>query len=342
MQQGKCINKLLIPKFLKEEIIFNQIYKLKISSMKKILFTLLIVVLVVSCSKNEPEPEELKTSDPYPELTKLLKEYNLSDKFDNIEKIKIRYNDSFISFSGQLKNSPKIGLVISDTIIKKKFIDIVPFEDNKLTMDKPYEGKVIVTVEEYSAEKVLHTGNDAVLSILINISNSINIPRYYCFIKDGKLVNKIGYYTFDPYTEKGNIIKWRDNYIITGSPYQRYTSLLCNSFGEIITNIKYSEFEFGYTSSFDNILQDEILNDFEAITLSVGDYIRRIDLREKEPLWSLRIDMNKLNYPQINETKFIEKNATHFTYEIYYTEYSGNKGTLKFKVNIETGEIEYL
>src|SRR5690554_6074896 len=321
--------------------------------MKKLLFTVLIVALIVGCSKDD-NPEELLTADGF-KIEELFKEYNLLNKFDNIEKVSIgRYDDIYISFSGKLKNSDKIGVVVSDTITKKKLVDFVPFDNNNLSFDLPYGEKKSVTVKELYVEIYSPNGDgNAVLSILVNPLEEMTIPRYYCFIKDNKLVNKIGTLVYDPkYTEKASIIKWRENFlIILPYTYSDY-SPLCNSSGEIIEKLKVTSAD-RLIKLLENLSQDEIINDYEAIALLSGSpfcTLCRMDLRKlhhdsfdyNNMMWYTEIDLSKLDRPQFNNKKILERTENHLTYELSYTEYSGNKITIKFKVNIETGEIEYL
>ena len=137
------------------------------------------------------------------------------------------------------------------------------------------------------------------------------------------------------------ISNWGQNAIIRSTTYP-YNPTLYSPLGETKIKVLYSEYG--------SLLGTAVLNDFEAIGINqVYPYnnssyeIKKIDLRKQTPLWSYRISLpTELDRPRIEDPKIIEKTNTHLTYGFSYVEYSGNKGVIMFKVNIENGEVEYL
>src|SRR5690554_5296756 len=124
--------------------------------MRKVLYLLIITLLAIGCSKNEPD-------DSY--NYQLLKEYGLLNKF-NLDNLLIhQLNDSTISFSGKLKDSPKIDLVVFNSTTKNKLIDITPYESDQLIIDKPYGGKVTVTIYSVICTQLIQNGNTTMIYI---------------------------------------------------------------------------------------------------------------------------------------------------------------------------------
>lgn len=294
--------------------------------MKRISSILLITIIISGCSKNDTIPTNANLS-PINPIEIILREYNLSNKFHNTNNISIReFSDSLISFGGKLKDSPKIGLVIFNSKTKSKLIELIPFEDTKVTLEKPY---ITVILNYIYCSKLLQNSNTTVINVT-GYENMFSLDgvSYYIFIKDHKIIKS----TDMTYGCDGIIIGWKQNFIINNCDgvYQ------FNSSDEVITRINYNRFN----NKIEHMSQDEILNDFEGIWV-YGYSIKRIDLREENPIWTSYIDTSKLNQPQIDSIKFIEKTENQFTYEYSYTEYSGTKGKIKVKVDIDTGEIKY-
>lgn len=315
--------------------------------MRKVLY-LLIVILFISCSKSDEIID-----DP------LFVEYGLQDKFNNTENVIVNeLLDSLIFFSGKLRNSDKIGLVVSDAKTKNKLIDIVPFDNNQLEIYQPYEGNTTVTIESIICYQAVQ--NATTITVFIkttgyNSNSSISTPidtYHYLFIKDNKIVkihnvnNSSGDYP---------IMKWGQNFLLYMFTEYNKGYFLFSPLGEIITEVIYgrerygTEYDFGTYDNYalNNLYQGDVINDFEAICVDIlniyGAYnINRMDLRKRSYIWDTPIDISKLDRPQFNDKKIISKSINHFTYELSYTEYSGNKGIMRFKVNLETGEVEYL
>ncbi len=311
--------------------------------MKRILFLLIVGVLIVGCSKDEHD------FDPHD--YELLKEYNLLNTFDDINNVHISgnfgadisyYDDAypFICFSGKLKNSSKIGLIIFNHLTKEKPIDIILYENDQYTVNIPYKGEENVTISYVYCENIIQNGNIFVIYIhtkgvkkispTVAISSSEYNTYNYIFIRNNNVVKSIDTKTYS------GLINWGQNFILHNDDWYLYSPS-----GEIITKVDNNRLWHYVAANSLEINSLEILNDFEGIMLHNGS-ILRVDLRKYDTIWDTSIDLSKLDRPQINETKLISKTDTHFTYELHYTEYSGNKGVIKFKVNIETGEIEYL
>ena len=307
--------------------------------MKRILYLLIVGVLIVGCSKNEPDFDFHNYE--------LLKEYNLLNTFDDINNVYISGNfetgvsyyigdDPFICLSGKLKNSSKIGLIIFNHLTKEKLINIILYENDQYTVNIPYKGEENVTISYVNCENIIQNGNTFVIYIhtqgkkKISPTEAILSSEYdtyeYVFIRNNNIVRSIDIQGFN----RGFLFNWGQNFILNNDDLYLY-----NPSGEVITKVNSNLWSYGTPNSL------EILNDFEGILLH-NEFILRVDIRKYDAIWYTGIDLSKLDRPQINETKLISKTDTHFTYEISYTEYSGNKGVIKFKVNIETGEIEYL
>lgn len=309
--------------------------------MKKVLYLLTIVLSVVGCSK------ETDSFDP------ILVEYGLQNKFDNTENIKTEAMwDSLIYFTGKLKNSDNIGLVVSDMKTKNKLIDIIPFVNNEFNIYQPYEGEVTVKVENIQLYRVIQNTISNLAVISTNGYNNSSRVEHSFFIKDNKVINSFS--NINSCVSSEQMFKWGNNFILFNCVDRRGYFLFDPS-GNVITEVIYgrenygTDYDFGkyHNSLLTNIYYtNEVLNDYEGVYVRLsslyGNGVGRIDLRENRIIWSTSLNTSNLNNPKFNETKSISKTHTHFTYEISYTEYSGNKGVIKFKVNIETGEIEYL
>lgn len=308
--------------------------------MKKVLY-LLIVILSISCSKNEEPPIEEVVCESCEETEELLKEYKIENMFADLSNFHFQtVNDSTVFFSGRLKDSQKFGFIGFNSDTKEKLFDLITFEYTSITKDLAYGEKVQFDVsriivfgytENSSKSKVLFLGvSDG------TISNSVG---YIYFINNNKVSKIINPSIDNANNSNPEIIVWNQNFLI-GSKYLDIVTLYSPS-GEVIIKGLSVIFIF-------EVYSFDPLNDFEAIIINNSShstlpcYISKLNLREDGYIWSNELDLSKLDRPQITDKKLISKTDTHFTYEISYTEYSGNKGVIKFKVNIETGEIEYL
>jgi hypothetical protein len=304
---------------------------------KTILF--LAVLLAVGCSKKENGDdyvEDIIFSSPIKEK---LKEFNLLGRFDETKHIGGGIlSDTLMYFTGTLKDAREMGFIILNSNTKEIIADIVSFSENKITVNRPYGEKEDVIINASYCSKFAQNG-DASLACVVgyDIKNSIpatGSPRVtrYIFIKNG---NKINYFDENCI----GMVSWWYNFVVAvdGNDVRIY-----NKDGERVT----PEIKLFWNSDISAIKQNEIISDYEAIHFDDKDVrrieVRRIDLRKDREVWMTKIDLSKLGRPRIDSKTLIEKTDTHFTYEINYTEYSGNKGVIKFKVNIETGNVEYL
>lgn len=294
--------------------------------MKRIILLFVwVLIFMPGCSDSEQENSYQR---------QILEEYNILDKFD-LDKVAIENKDSIVTFSGKLKNKDEIGLVIFDVKTKKKLIDIIPFENNKFTIDIPYNGESTFTVAYIYCDNLIQNGNITVVHAQTGVYNSdphsisAGGTSHYFFVKDGhnmvKAINMSGDYL------GGFILNWREDFILN---YKGDLTLFTSS-GTIISKVN-----FGFDEII-RISKDEILNDYEGVYTN-GIVVSRINIKEGIALWNTGLNLNTEGRPRIDNTKLIEKTDTHFTYEVSYTEYSGKKGTIKFKVDIETGVVEYL
>jgi hypothetical protein len=309
--------------------------------MKKIIL-FLAVLLAVGCSKKENGDDYIVHTLEY----NLLKGFDLLDRFHNIDNITIgTLNDTIIYFSGRLKGAQEIGLIVFNDKTKTKLADIIPLKENTITIDKPYGEKEVVEIRGCRVGIFLE--NETIL-LLVSIAHDVEYAKYWCFIKNGELIKIDTFLPKSISSSKPKARKWRNNFLIqlnnaTEDPYLNHEEvILCSPFGEKIIDVTCF-----YLSK---LFESEIIGDFESISVGFGrtiryDYcaiIERLDLRKEYPVWRGEIDLSKLDRPRIDGKTLIEKTDAHFTYEINYTEYSGSKGVIKFKVNIETGNVEYL
>ena len=323
--------------------------------MKKVLYLLIVILLAVGCSKDdpvEPYPDERHTVDvpeedneELPEepkedpLTQFFEEYGLSNKFEKpFEDVRMQnLNDSLIYFTGKLKDSDNIGLVISHKNTKKKLIDIVPYENNTVMVDKPYEGRTSVEINDIYCLHFYQTEDFIFIHILGSGDEETSVYSDV-FINNNRIINSTNIYGHFVLTD---IIEWKQNLMILygqiGYLYSATGELLIKTNSPYIYTLKH-------------LSQDEILSDYEVIIIQLSNhriYSTKIDLRDESVTfwWYSAIEFdksNQLNEPRIDEKKLIERTDTHISFEISYTEISGTKGKFKIKVNIETGEMEYL
>lgn len=297
--------------------------------MKKIIYFLLTVLFIVGCSKDEPEPKNsISTGDP--RIDQLINGGKLDNVFVEDYPYFRTVNDSIIFFSGQLKNSQKSGFIGFNLNTKEKLFDLIQFEHTSITIDLAYGEKETITVNDNISVNyyINNKYNSQIVDLKVNGNN--RSVGYLYFIKDMKVTNIINPSDSNGYNNLNEIILWGKNFITRSF----HRNILYNPTGNKLIDINF-DFDL-YT-----IFQNETINDFEAIAMTKYDIIR-IDLRKKQHLWLTKLDISKLNQPRFDDRKLISKTDTHFTYEISYTEYNGNKGILKFKINIETGDIEYI
>lgn len=307
--------------------------------MKKTIYILLAALFIVGCSKSNPEPESLiSTGDP--RIDYFLNEGKLDNIFKDLPYF-IPVNDSLIVFSGQLKNSQKFGFIGFNLNTKEKLFDLITFEHTSIKIDLPYGETKTINVREIYVVGFFENNNSKVIDLKVGGDGYSDPVGYIYFIKDNKVINIINPSISNGYNRCINVVNWNQNFLLRLNrgcgtiPEGEDVVILYTPLGNKIIG---SEFDNNFPNTTSLY---EILNDFEAITLSES-YIKRIDLRKLEPIWDSYLDLSILDRPQIDSTKLIEKSNTHFTYELSYTEYSGTKGIIKFKVNIKTGEIEYL
>lgn len=290
--------------------------------MKKTIYVLLAALLIVSCSKNE---ETILRGLQYEQL----KKFDLQKKFDDIDKVSIsELNDSLIFFGGRLKNSSKISLSIYNSNTKIKLFEITPFESDKLTTDIPYQGKTEWPINYIRLDGFAKNKNAFVIGIVVSknklLTSSPNelAQSNLIFINNGEVIKSI---KLDSWSYYGNIINWGENFI--------FNQLLYKPSGEVLAELKYDI----------NLMAHLVvtLNDYEAILIN-SFTISKIDLREKNPLWTSNIDTNNFNDPRFDGVNLVSNTTDYLSFEIHFTEYSGTKNSIKFKINTSNGDIKYL
>lgn len=320
--------------------------------MKKIVFIFIITLVIAGCSSDDKEPLLENTVSYAFGLSHKLQEYNVEKKFSDNSQVFIgTYGDSLIFFSGQLKESSEIGIVIFNTKTKKLLVDIVPNKDSQIVIDKPYGEKEILLIKAYSPNAFLDNGSIFISLrpiITKNESTKYGDLSLLCFIQDTKLKNKTIHYYSSGYSYSPRARQWSDSFLIQLSNTNADPSLktnevsLYNSLGEKILEVIYP--------NTDDIFECEIINDFEGISTEYGitvlyEYafsITRFKLDEENSIWHNSFDLSELDRPRIDNTKILSKSESFYIYEISYTEYSGNKGIITLKVDIEKGDINSL
>lgn len=310
--------------------------------MKNILYLFIFIFFIFGCSKKDDSIEEpIEKTYQY----EMLEKYDLLKTFEVIDDVQIQdqLNDSLIAFSGILKNKSKTGLIVFNKNSNKKIIDILPFQISQHTFDKPYGEKITVTLDNLGYCNLLQNGNTTVIFLSINSTDQKNKLGYnlmqYLFVKDNKIINSTDIINYSCY-KNGLILQWKTNFILTVCEENVYQTraFLFNPLGEMITNVYNTHY-------IQTIYQNEILTDEEYVFFNysegLGHYISRVNLVGNIK-WTTILKTNKLDRPRFDNRKIVSKSDTNFTYELYYTEYNGSKGVIKFKINIETGDIEYI
>jgi hypothetical protein len=332
--------KRLLEKFKNKKI--REIIKNSKQMYMKRIILFLAVLLAVGCSKKEGIIEDEVEGEVW--CVKMLKEYGLDNMFDYsmyndrlsyASPVKI-FNDSIIIFGGNLIGRDKVGMIGFNSNTKEKIFDLVIFDD--VEINKPYGEKVVVSIDLIGAEKLIDNGVGK-YALLLNASGSPERITYLFVIGEGKIIEK---YEIPNTQGAAQVEKWGRNFIFLFRDMDDRSSFIYHPSGD---TTELSGVTLG-NIPLSSISEDEILNDFEAIFIT-GNVVKKIDLRRIDggnlrELWLSMIDLSKLDRPRIDSKALIEKTDTHFTYEINYTEYSGSKGVIKFKVNIETGNVEYL
>ena len=271
--------------------------------------------------------------------------YYLDENRKHLFRIKEYESSSTISFSGTLKSSGKFGLILFDSNTKERLCDPIEFEET-ITVDKGYGIKETLDIIQVLDITNIHSFGDSNNSIIIALKaygvfyDHYGVQHIY-FINDKKVTRVIEPTPDNDYNRYISIKNWGQNAIIRIGKYP-LNATLYSPLGETKTEVIYSEYG--------SLLGAGVLNDFEAIGLNqVYPYdkrsyeIKKIDLREQTPLWSTRISLTaELDRPRIEDPQIIEKTHTHLTYGFSYVEYSGNKGIIMYKVNIENGEVVHL
>lgn len=312
--------------------------------MKRIFYLLIACLLFIGCSEKEEINEPIERDWQY----LLLEQYGLLNTFDyeDTQNLSIidNLNDSLICISGKLKSKDDLGLAIFNKKNNKKIVDIIPFKQYQYTIEKPYGEKGTLTLRQISNFNLMQYGDYIVLYIAVEAieDNSNGSTLYeYLFIKDNKIINTTELEKRSCVYVGEEILQWKSSFIISLCPSNTYdgSQFLFSPNGELISKV--------YNGNrIKELHQDEIVTDDEYIyfnyTEYTGLYIARCNLLGHQ-IWLSEIkDTKKLDRPRFDNRKIVSKTDTHFTYELYYTEYNGNKGILKFKINIETGDIEYI
>lgn len=294
---------------------------------KKLFYFLFVVLLAITCSKNDEREEITMPDDPIQMLMQELKFDLNTFKSPLLDGL----NDSLFFISGPLKDSQKYGFIGFNINTKKKLFNLIQFEPTTITIDLPYGESNTFNLEYILVDGYSENNNSKVVYLKAGGSFYDQVGYIY-FINDNKAINVINPSADNEYIKSLNIISWNHNYLFAiGTDNLSYYS----STGDKIIPVELLRNYININGHYDNI------NDFEAISF-LGDIIQRIDLRVKYPLWSKSIEIGNINNPRIDNIKLTSKTNSYYTYEFYYTEFSGNKGVIKFRVNIETGEIEYL
>ncbi len=85
----------------------------------------------------------------------------------------------------------------------------------------------------------------------------------------------------------------------------------------------------------------ETINYEESISFSKDDYMfSRVNYKSNETVWSFVSPLKDISGNPRVDSWSISKAGLFWTYTIKYTLYSGEKGELKVKINIESGEYE--
>lgn len=293
--------------------------------MKKIGLIFIAALFFVSgCSnKDAPYTEEVTMESLY---DKDLREYGMQDEFKE-DVVSYEMMDSLICFAGEDKESSNKRVVIFNSKTKKLLIDIVPFKEKSIVLEKPYGEKVSITLSRVIIDGFIKNSNTTVFRAVGMSDDALGRVYRFILISDGARIKDI-----DAGNEQGSLmINWGSSFILSSL----HGVSLFDSSGNIIGPINFRD-----AGSLSGWRIDGLIGDHVGI---LSQYtVQRVDLRKENPEWSVKPDLSEIDRPRIDDNKLIEKTDIHFTYEISYTEYSGDKGKVKFKINIDTGEIEYL
>lgn len=301
--------------------------------MKKKYFLLCILLSLLSCSNDEPE--YIFSSDD-PRINYLIHEGGVKNIFGDLRTIH-DYNDSLVFFSGMLKDMQRSGFIGFNLNTKNKLFDLIVYEN--ITLNLGYGETTTSNVYNPSLVSYTENLNSNVLYLTANINGTPGNVGFVYFINDNS-IKKIIYPSSENCYNLGlKVYNWKQNFLIINDASNDFSFIenyLYNQTGEVVSVVK---------RILNNTIPDriDVINDFDAIVINSNN-ISKIDLREDYPVWqtTLYIYPPHLNSPKYDDFKLASKTDTHFTYGLHYTEYSGNKGVLKFIVNIETGEVEYL
>lgn len=173
----------------------------------------MIAVFITGCSKNENEIDEYKNlTESQKEIYNLLKEYKLLNKFEELDNIFTWNNNDSIWFVGKLKDLPKIGLNIFNSKTKEELINIIPFENNEITIERSYGEKVTLTLKYLTPYNYIQNGETLIIPLYAE-GNGVSIMRFL-FVNNNKIINYADipdYYYNSPYFP---VYNWGKNVVL--------------------------------------------------------------------------------------------------------------------------------
>src|SRR5690554_3363662 len=294
--------------------------------MKKIYF-ILVVFIAFGCSKNEESVNRISTGNA--KVDDLL--YEIRTEIDksfgeNLHHWYVTDDTTKIFLSGKINNSSGLGIIGFNIHTKKKLFDLIQFEHSAITIELPYGESKTYNINQIIVDGYIENNTSMVITLKVG-GGYYDPVRYIYFINDN-IITEVNPSADNWYNRCVKLVNWNQNYLLINSPNSLGypvpdQHVLYSSLGEKIITAKYNG---------SNLTKFDEINDYEAIVFGDGNSIRRIDLQNPEYKWWTQYELNNLDHPRIDEIKLESKNGSYFTYVIYYTEFTGSNGILKFKL----------
>ncbi|KAF5077759.1 hypothetical protein DSECCO2_146470 [anaerobic digester metagenome] len=300
---------------------------------KYFLFAFLFVTLIVSCEKDNVEPEPLDTVE-----TAVIKQYISKDELELYQSYVIGTDTNFIFPFGVKDNK----LIIKGfnkrtkeniwSFVSKRTVNI----GKEVTINKGYGETETYKIDRILITLIFKDDNNYIIQEG-EYSQGLLMTNFIHFIPNGVEVK------MSEYKRSGNdnpfflshLIKWYDKSVLAISNPDNFAQCLDYS-GKLLTAIA-SINSFGFLSpSYLAISYEAIIRFYN------GNFVCQ-NLKENQNIWTSKQPLKDLpSNIRIDKTTFevIDKDFTKCTFN--YTLFEGDKKIIAFKINNSTGEFVQL